>query len=384
VVERQLCASAAEISVAPLTVRCIDNLDQFVAIEREWNSLIERSPVDPVFLSHAWLRTWWECFAPDQKFRIILVWEGPKLVGAAPLVNRFGRSYGIPLRRLESVYNYHTPRFDFPIAGRRPEVCQKIWNELSRAEGPWDAVVLAQVPEESPTLAAFEALASADGWRGGQWPAKPSPVIPLDCDYETVMKRLSGKERYNLRKRYGRLCEMGRVELEVIRTRDRVREVMADVIRIEASAWKGRNGTAIESDAAVSEFYTRFAERAAERGWLRIFFLRLDDQRIALNYALMKDRVLYAVKIGYDPAYHQCSPGHLLLQQVLQLACSERCTQYDFLGSDDDWKYVWTQQVRQHRWLFLYRNRFWPRLAHGAKFDLAPRVKKLFTAVRGH
>jgi len=382
VVERQLCASAAEISLAPLTVECIENLDQFVAIEREWNSLIDRSAVDPVFLSHAWLRTWWECFASDQQFRIVIVWEGRRLVGAAPLMNRFGRSYGIPLRRLESVYNYHTPRFDFPIADRRLEVCREIWKELSRSDGDWDAVVLAQVPEDSPTLATFESMGDADGWRGGQWPAKPSPVIPLDCDYETVMKRLSGKERYNLRKRLSRLCEMGHVELEVIRNHDRVREVMPDVLRIEAAAWKGQNGTAIESEAAVAEFYARFAERAADLGWLRIYFLRLGDKRIAVNYAVVKDRVLYAVKIGYDPTYHQCSPGHLLLQQVLERACSERCKQYDFLGSDDEWKYVWTQEVRAHRWLFLYRNRFWPRLAHRTKFDVAPRVKKLLSAVR--
>jgi CelD/BcsL family acetyltransferase involved in cellulose biosynthesis len=383
VVERQLCASAAEISLAPLSVRCIDKLEEFNAIERDWNRLIERARVDPVFLSHAWLRTWWECFGANEEFRIISVWSGRQLVGAAPMMNRSASSYGVRLRQLQSVYNYHTPRFDFPVAERHIEVCREIWKELSRSDGEWDGVVLAQVPEDSPTLATLEALSAADGWLGGQWPAKPSPVIPLDCEYDTVMKRLSGKERYNLRKRFTRLCETGRVELEVVCTRDRVREVMPDVLRIEAAAWKGKNGTAIQSDDAVAEFYSRFAERAADLGWLRIYFLRLDDKRIALNYALLKDRILYAVKIGYDPTYHQCSPGHLLLQQVLQRACSERCKQYDFLGADDEWKYVWTQEVRPHRWLFLYRNRFWPRLVHGAKFEMLPRLKKALQTFHG-
>src|SRR5262245_11640606 len=74
VVERQLYASAPEISVANLTVRCIENLDEFIAIEREWQTLVDHSGVDPVFLSHAWLRTWWECFGPNEQFRIVLVW----------------------------------------------------------------------------------------------------------------------------------------------------------------------------------------------------------------------------------------------------------------------------------------------------------------------
>jgi CelD/BcsL family acetyltransferase involved in cellulose biosynthesis len=377
VVERQLCASTPKVSASPLTVACVDDLDQFNILQPEWDALVERSAADPVFLSHVWLRTWWECFGQGRKLHVILVWAGNQLIGAAPMMQSTGWAYGVPLRRLESIYNYHTPRFDLPIAERHDEVYAAIWKELSRDDGAWDAVILAQVPEESPTLERLNRCALNSDWRPAQWLAQPSPVISLGCDYETVMGRLKGKERYSLRKRLGRLSEMGAVELETIRERGRVREVMEDVLRIEAAAWKGENGTAMKSDPAVAEFYARLAERAADLGWLRIYFLRLGEKRIALDYALQKERTVYAVKIGYDPEFHTYSPGHLLLQKILQRACGERYQAYDFLGADDEWKYVWTQQVRHHRWLFLFRNRLWPRLICTAKFGLLPRLKRL-------
>jgi CelD/BcsL family acetyltransferase involved in cellulose biosynthesis len=380
VVERQLCAPAQEIAAPSLTVNCICDLEQFYAIQPEWDRLVERSDADPVFLSHTWLRTWWECFGDGRKLHIILVWADRSLIGAAPLMQSTGWTCGIPLRRLEAIYNYHTPRFDFLIAERHDEVYAEIWKELSQPDGPWDAVILAQLPEASPTLAALCQHAACADWRYGYWHSPPSPVVPLDGGYETVISRQKPKERYSLRKRLIRLSELGEVELEAITERDRVAEVMPDVLRIEAAAWKGENGTAMNCDRSVAEFYTRLAERTADLGWLRIYFLKLGDKRIALDYTLYKNLTVYAVKIGYDPEYHAYSPGHLLLQKILQRACAEGYDEYDFLGGDDGWKYIWTQEVRRHEWLFLFRNRLRPSFAYRAKFELLPRAKRILKA----
>src|SRR5262249_11785657 len=143
-------------------------------------------------LSHAWIRTWWECFGTRKKLRVILVRSGRNLIAAAPLMLTTGWNYGIRIRRLESIYNYHTPRFDFPIVEHHDEAYGIIWKMITAADD-WDAVSLAQVPEDSPTLAAMEKLGSADGCFSGVWIPSPSPVIGLS-DYETVLNRVKGKE----------------------------------------------------------------------------------------------------------------------------------------------------------------------------------------------
>jgi CelD/BcsL family acetyltransferase involved in cellulose biosynthesis len=82
------------------------------------------------------------------------------------------------------------------------------------------------------------------------------------------------------------------------------------------------------------------------------------------------------VKIGYDPEYHMYSPGNMLLNLILRQACMEGVEQYDFLGTDDEWKFEWTSEKLEHRWLFLFKDRLSMRLLHYLKFSIVPALKK--------
>jgi CelD/BcsL family acetyltransferase involved in cellulose biosynthesis len=130
------------------------------------------------------------------------------------------------------------------------------------------------------------------------------------------------------------------------------------------------------SDPAVAEFYVQLARRQADLGQLRLTFLRVAGERVAFNYLLQKAQKLYAVKIGYDPRYHSYSPGNMLLNLILKDACSRGIDEYDLLGGNDDWKFEWTKETREHRWLFVSRNRWRLRALHHLKFSAVPVVKK--------
>ena len=155
---------------------------------------------------------------------------------------------------------------------------------------------------------------------------------------------------------------------------------MADGLKIEAAAWKGDHGTAIASDPAVTEFYVKLAERQADLGQLHLTFLRVGGKRISFNYLLRNNKTLYGVKIGYDPEYHTYSPGNALLNLILQKACADGLAEYDFLGVNDEWKFDWTKETRQHHWLFLFRNHLRPKFLHYMKFSVLPRMKHVLRA----
>ena len=131
------------------------------------------------------------------------------------------------------------------------------------------------------------------------------------------------------------------------------------------------------SDPKVAEFYTRFAERAAERGWLELMFLKAAEKRIAFDYVLRAGNSLCGVKIGYDPEYHSYSPGNMLLNLILKDACARKVTEYDFLGIDDEWKFDWTNDTREHEWLYLFRDNLRTRVLYHVKHDLSPRLKTI-------
>jgi CelD/BcsL family acetyltransferase involved in cellulose biosynthesis len=376
-VEQEVCTQTQQLDPADLQLEVVTDEHRFYAMGQEWDRLVARAAVDQTFHSHIWLRTWWESFGEGKQLHVITLRAGGELVAAVPLMRTRARMYGLRLNTIETIYNPHTPRCDFIIAGdRRPGIYERIWRELSHTDR-CDAIVLNQVPDNSPTVPAIDGLAQADGWLTGQWASPPSPYIPLNCTYEEFFAGLKRGDRYNLRKRHERLGKLGHIDVEVIPDRNGLREAMEDGLRIEAAAWKGQHGTAIASDTAVTEFYLRLAEREADLGHLRLSFLRVGGKRISFNYLLRNNKTLYGVKIGYDPEYHTYSPGNALLNLILQQACADGMAEYDFLGVDDAWKFDWTRQTRRHRWLFLFRNNLRPKLLHYVKFTILPRVKQV-------
>lgn len=375
-VEEQVLAHSQELKPAALEVEVVRDIDGFNAIAADWDRLVDESAIDRLFLSHAWFRTWWESFGEGNELRIVIVRAAGRLVAAAPMMRTRASIYGLKADTLHAIYNPHTPRFDF-IVGRNqdPQLYEAIWNELA-AQDDCDAIILAQIPEGSRTVATIEKLAKRNHWLTGQWASAASPYIRLGCDYETLFNTLGSGVRFNLTKRHGRLSKNGAVDVEVITDRSQVDEAMRDGLRIEAAAWKGASGTAMLSDPSVAEFYTELARRQADLGQLRLTFLRLNGRRISFNYLLQSRRKLYAVKIGYDPQFHAYSPGNMLLNLILKDACGEGIEEYDLLGGDDDWKFQWTKEKREHRWLFLFRNRMRPRVLHYLKFGLVPAFKR--------
>jgi CelD/BcsL family acetyltransferase involved in cellulose biosynthesis len=157
-----------------------------------------------------------------------------------------------------------------------------------------------------------------------------------------------------------------------------VESALNDGLRLEAAAWKGDVGTAIGSRSEVRDFYTRFAERAATRGWLRLQFLTVGGRRIAFHYSVCYSNKLYLLKSGYEPEYARYSPSNLLCSLVLQEGFQHGLAEYDFLGLDEPWKLEWTTDTRPHDWLFVFSNGLRGRLVHYAKSHLVARAKRLF------
>ena len=62
----------------------------------------------------------------------------------------------------------------------------------------------------------------------------------------------------------------------------------------------------------------------------------------------------WLLKIGFDPAWSQCSPGILLLAETLRYAAAAGLAGYEFLGTVEPWTQVWTQAERQCVALRIY------------------------------
>jgi hypothetical protein len=172
--------------------------------------------------------------------------------------------------------------------------------------------------------------------------------------------------------------------METIASAEGLAEGLQDGLRLEAAAWKGEAQTAISCDPAVARFYSTLADRAAERGWIRLHFLQAGQVRVAFDYSLCYKNRLYLLKVGYDPSHAPFSPSNLLLCLVLQRAFEQGVTEYDFLGADAAWKLSWAKQLQRYYWLFIFSSTFKGRCLYLIKFQLVPLLKRpSFRFIRG-
>lgn len=372
------------ISFSRLVVDTISDYQSLVELKPAWDRLLAEAGVEHPFLSHEWVRTWWECFGMGKRLHVLVVKDAGEPVAIAPLMVAEGRMYGIRVRWLEFIYNDHTPRFDFIVKAGRTDAYQAIWDCLLEQRELWDALRFCQLTTDSPTLQEITRLARGSNFRLGMWPSTTSPYLPINTPWETYVGSLKSKHRSNLRNRQKRLAQLGPVQIEEMEALDPASLALEDGFRIEAMAWKGQGGTAICCQPDVHLFYTRFARRAAQQGWLRLHFLKAEDKRIAFDYSLAYNNRLYLLKPGYDPQYSQYSPYNLLLYEVLQDAFRRGMSEFDFLGNDDEWKHQWAPARRQHVWLYAFSDQLRGRVLHSTKFDLIPRLQKqrFYTNVR--
>jgi CelD/BcsL family acetyltransferase involved in cellulose biosynthesis len=176
------------------------------------------------------------------------------------------------------------------------------------------------------------------------------------------------KEGARLRRR---LAEVGDVAFEYTDGGDRLHEKLSEGFGIEGSGWKSERGTAIASSPATDAFYRAVAEWAAERGWLRLAFLRVDGCAVAFDLCLEVGDAVYALKGGFDPALRRFGPGMLLVRETLIHACERGLRRYEFLGADDPYKLDWTDKTHDRVRLLVYP----PTLPGGAQL-LGERVAR--------
>ncbi len=353
-------------------VEVIDDLAGLDAIADEWAALGARASVDHPFLQYAWVRTWWECFGSGLTLHVLAVRSGSQLVAVAPFVARERRLYGLRVRALELMVNDHTPRFDFLLSDRMEESCAVVWRFLRDGHRSWDLLSLRQLPDDGVSVRGLVRLARRSGYRVGLRETERSPYVELDGDWPAYTQRLGRTRQSKIRRAIARLEAHGPVRLEVVGCRTGLDEALADMLRIEAAAWKARNGTAMISCDDVRRFYVRLAERSAAEGRLRLVFLRVGERRVAAAYALEQGRRTFVLKTGYDPAFARFSPSRVLFWLALEDACRRGVEQFDFLGAAEAWKLEWTDRVRGQAWLFVFAPGARMLALHAVKCRLVP------------
>ena len=126
---------------------------------------------------------------------------------------------------------------------------------------------------------------------------------------------LEGKRRKEYRRLERRLAETGKLEFQELAPGAPPAALVGwldEFLRLEASGWKGREGTAFASKEADRRYLEGIANEAFRRGRLMMLALRLDGAAIAMKVNFIAGDGAFAFKIAFDETYARFSPGVLL------------------------------------------------------------------------
>jgi CelD/BcsL family acetyltransferase involved in cellulose biosynthesis len=304
------------------------------SVRGEWAALAEQVDAMP-FLRPGWFEAWCDAFGA-RDLRLLCARRGDTLVGVLPLdTGRRGLC--------RSPTNMDTPRFGALL---RDAAAAEAFARHLTTSGP-RRLDIAFVPDGDPLLGRLADLGPPSGSALLTRSIARQPYLDLSIGPEAYEQSLGRKLRSSLRRRRRRLEEQGEVEFTVHDGSRWLHALLREGFAVEASGWKGEAGSAIASTAEHARFYTAVAEWAADRGWLRLAFLRVDGRPVAFSMFLVASRRVWALKLGVDPAFRCAGAGVLLTWESLRHWLGSGLESFEFLGDADPFKLTWTDSTRE-------------------------------------
>lgn len=221
----------------------------------------------------------------------------------------------LPVTHVESHSTALTP-CPLPAVSRPPTVgdAERFLNHLA---GP---LVLRSVPVDHPvTQALLKAAAHVRVLKTWQRAA-----LDVSGGFETWMaENFDHKRRKELKRLKARLSEQGKLELLELKAGEDLTPHMTAFLAVESSGWKGKRGTAINSDAEAAKGLSAGLAAMHAKGKLRFWTMTLDGRPLASLFALVDGGEAVLGKIGYDEAFGKFSPGVLLIIEATQALFAE-------------------------------------------------------------
>jgi len=345
--------AAVRFPAGDLKVQLITGDEFPVNLRAEWDSLVARSPRPTLYLTHEWMRAWWECFrSPDREPYVLLVSDGNGLRGIAPLVRVSQQIGGIRFRRLELMttgrYAFSSSNIsaslEFIATGDRLEVAKTIAGYLSEHSRDWDYLRLHPLPEDSETLSALPLWAAGHGFTCRVRPVLSNIVVDLPGTWEDYLNRLSPGTRKKMRRTEARLRKSATSSIREFTYLPDVRASYREVESIESRSWKHAGRDAFGSPAH-SRFYGKVMEAANERGELSLWFFNEGGRNIAYDFGVLSHGSLEMLKGSYDLAEANCSPGFCLTMREFEEYTRRGIRRVNLLWGDGGFKMKWTDKT---------------------------------------
>jgi CelD/BcsL family acetyltransferase involved in cellulose biosynthesis len=317
------------------------------SLEADWRRLYGQMPLRTSFLAYEAALARVERLPSQDKVRCLALWDGRQIRAICLLE---------PSRRC--------------ILRRRQKAWQVLWHDHGRQANalcPDDEAARRLVPalvthlrrerEGRHFLVLGPMPVSSTVWEGlrgipraGYYVEPRESVWLLDCrrPFDEVRASLPRHYRHVLNTARRRLSELRDVRYVTVTDPEDVEAEFEVFLEVEASGWKGDDGTrtALRSRSRqCAVFRGLVADLRGEDDRCEITSLYAEGHCMASQFATRTGATYSALKIGRDETYDRVSPGHLLLEKIVERCCEDpRIRRLDMV-SDAAWVRGWRPEA---------------------------------------
>jgi CelD/BcsL family acetyltransferase involved in cellulose biosynthesis len=298
------------------------------------------------FCAPAWMLSWWhEGRSGDARLRVVLVFEGERLVGVGPFFAQVG-ALGLAEMRLLGAGFCHRIG-PLAMAGREQQVAV----ELARA--------LATM-QPSPASVVFEGIDAEDRWPeliAGAWPRRrprlrtdltmDAPVIELDGSYDDWLARRERRFRKEARRTWNRLEEEG---VSGKLTNDE--SAIDALLSLHRRRWQDRGGSNVGEEAR--RVILRAAKDLHDGQRLVVALLEAPAGPVAAELVLRAGDTAAFWGGGFDPEWARNAPGTQAMLLALRELAEQGARIADLGGGEHEYKRKLADANRPLAWRTLF------------------------------
>ena len=343
------CAAAPRTQHVSVEIACAGRLAD---IRADWTDLLRRAAEPNVFMDPAVLAAAHDA-DPDGGHRALLAW---KIVnGGKMLAGLWAFSIGRARRSMLPMTVMRVPSFEqtylaTPVIDRDclDATLDAMLDGVAASRVLPKIIALDTIGTSGPTYEALVRVLAARGSSPCVFEQVRRPKLVSNLDGKSYLEQaLSSSTRKKLRQHRRKLSEKGILASSIATAPEAVRKAVDEFLAMEAAGWKGRQGTALASNAAEAAFMRGAMAALAEHGCASVHSIHLDGNPVSMQIVGRARTVAFTWKTAYDEAFHDFSPGMLLLEDYTAAFLADKSISFVDSCSFDDTGFMSAWQERQ-------------------------------------
>jgi CelD/BcsL family acetyltransferase involved in cellulose biosynthesis len=329
-------------------VTAITAEEDFRAMCDVWNALVDQIPAASVFLRHEWFEAAWEWRKSTSGLLCLCAYQDGTLVGILPFITTLrGRGLYVE-RRLEFMTVLDTQMCDVIAAvDSRAAVARAFADELERRRTEWDVLQFDYLHGGSIAAMELSEELGKRGFRCRTHGAGRNLFVALSgtwAEYHGTRSRRFKKANNLIA---NRLKKAGDVQIDWLEPgsddADAASAALEAAIRISANSWKRETGNSL-GDPGPQAFIRALSERAFRRGWLSLWILSLNGEPLAMEYQLVSNARVHALRSDFVESSAEISPGSHLNRYLLEHLFERGLERYYMGRGENPYKVRWSSE----------------------------------------